>query len=484
MSPVIVQDACWTIPVVAACAAFFTMLTSSSSGLLYVLFMDEFDISHEEAAWPVSVQAAVGNSMGLVLAVLQQKMPVYHMALLGALVAFVGLVASSFAPDITWMSAFLGGVYAAGAGMLITSFTLFTLVYFDKYRATATACKYVGWAVSGVVGPNLLSYAAENYGCRPSLLLVGAITAHAIPLVMLVQSPRPLRVWCSSRKKSSTAKAAVASGGKQGNYSNTALSSRCPLRSEAAGSKYGSQRQAALSIATGSRKPKSVEVASNEVREFRKQSIAGVVAEAHERNAFNLDDKAASCFVDKNPQSCRSESSRSKYLMINAPNFLQHCASLFRSGKFYMLVATFMAMEYTIVMHETTIVAYGIDKKAGTLKQCNQLQTFTAVGQLVGRLVVPFLSDQIPFSRCPLTASSLALSATCFILVSFTKHYVMLLVLTTVAGVCEGFLLCIRGVLYGDYLGVVSMGLASGLQGLCMVPAFMGAPASIGHGNM
>ncbi|KAK8761321.1 hypothetical protein V5799_027412, partial [Amblyomma americanum] len=63
MSPVIVQDACWTIPVVAACAAFFTMLTSSSSGLLYVLFMDEFDISHEEAAWPVSVQAAVGNSM-------------------------------------------------------------------------------------------------------------------------------------------------------------------------------------------------------------------------------------------------------------------------------------------------------------------------------------------------------------------------------------------------------------------------------------
>ncbi|KAK8761323.1 hypothetical protein V5799_027409 [Amblyomma americanum] len=56
----------------------------------------------------------------------------------------------------------------------------------------------------------------------------------------------------------------------------------------------------------------------------------------------------------------------------------------------------------------------------------------------------------------------------------------MLVVLTTVAGVCEGFLLCIRGVLYGDYLGVVSMGLASGLQGLCMVPAFMGAPASIG----
>ncbi|KAK8761324.1 hypothetical protein V5799_027410 [Amblyomma americanum] len=63
MSPLVVQDVCWTIPVVEACVAFFTILTSSNSVLLCVLFMGEFDISHEEPAWPLSVQTAVGSSM-------------------------------------------------------------------------------------------------------------------------------------------------------------------------------------------------------------------------------------------------------------------------------------------------------------------------------------------------------------------------------------------------------------------------------------
>ncbi|KAK8761319.1 hypothetical protein V5799_027414 [Amblyomma americanum] len=134
-------------------------------------------------------------------------------------------------------------------------------------------------------------------------------------------------------------------------------------------------------------------------------------------------------------------------------------------------------------MLETTVVAYGIDKNAGTLNQCNLLQTFIAVGQLAGRLVVPLLSDKIPFSRCPFTAGSLALSAASLVLMSFTNDYIVLAALATFLGACQGFLLCIKAVLYADYLGVESLGLACGLQGLGMVPVLLSAPAAIARGK-
>ncbi|KAL1444661.1 hypothetical protein MTO96_029676 [Rhipicephalus appendiculatus] len=64
MTSALVKDRCWTVPIVAACCAFITLFTSSSAGLMYILFMEEFRISHEQAAWPQSTDAVVGNCIG------------------------------------------------------------------------------------------------------------------------------------------------------------------------------------------------------------------------------------------------------------------------------------------------------------------------------------------------------------------------------------------------------------------------------------
>ncbi|KAK8761318.1 hypothetical protein V5799_027413 [Amblyomma americanum] len=475
MPPAVVQDVCWAIPVVAACSAFFAMLTASSSGVLYVLYMNEFGISHEQAAWPQSVLTAALNCVGLLVAFLQPKMSVYHMGLLGALLACVGLVASSFAPDITWMAVLLGGVYGAGSGMIVISFTMYTLVYFDTYCATATAFKYAGWAASGVVGPNLYAYVAERYGFKRSLLLVGAVTAHAVPLAMLLNTPRPVKLWFSWSRKSPTAVADDTTFSKESNCLSTSPSSPCPLRNQATDAKCGTDRKPVPHAATCGNH-KTVRLESDE---FCRVNTSGL--EAHEQNASDTHGTEIPRSSDGYPQApCSGDHRLRKHLMVKAPNFLKHCFTLLRSANFYALFVSFLAMEYAVTMHETTIVAYGIDKKAGTVKECNQLQTFTAMGQLVGRLVVPFISDKIPFSRCPLTAISLTLLAAGLVVISFANQFVVLAALTTTVGVCEGFLICIRGVLYGDYVGVASLGLASGLQGLCEVPAFMGIPAVIG----
>ncbi|KAL1421839.1 hypothetical protein MTO96_022757 [Rhipicephalus appendiculatus] len=152
--PAHILDRCWGVPVVVFFSAFFIYLPANSAGLLYVLFMDDFGVSHEMAAWPQSTYTVMSNTIGLVQSVLQQWVPLYYLTLLGVALTCTGLVASAFSPDITWMTALYGGVYGAGGGLCMTNLSLYLLLYFNKYRATATAFKYVGGAASGMIGPN------------------------------------------------------------------------------------------------------------------------------------------------------------------------------------------------------------------------------------------------------------------------------------------------------------------------------------------
>ncbi|KAL3211580.1 hypothetical protein MRX96_036343 [Rhipicephalus microplus] len=203
--PAHIVDRCWGIPVVATFSAFFVFLAPSCAGLLYVLFMEKFGVSHEMAAWPQSTYMVMSNTIGLVLSVLQQRVPLYHLTMFGVALTCTGLIAAAFSPDIKWMAVLYGGIYGAGAGISMISLSLYLLVYFDKYRATATAFKYAGWAASGIIGPTFLGYIAENYGHQGALLLVGAMALQAVPLVMLLGDPQPLSMpACCTRVSANT----------------------------------------------------------------------------------------------------------------------------------------------------------------------------------------------------------------------------------------------------------------------------------------
>ncbi|KAK8783932.1 hypothetical protein V5799_009703 [Amblyomma americanum] len=417
----------------------------------------------------------------LLTSVLQQSIPVYHITLLGILLVCGSLVASSFSPNIVWMSVLVGGTYGAGAGIVMITLSFYTLTYFDKYRATATAFKYVGWAASGVVGPSLFAYASENYGSLPALLLVGAIAAHAIPLVMLLKSPRPVTFRFPWSRESSSATGDKFKSLSVRNCCNAVGPPNCSLSDEAAGGKYGKHNRGPVhkirishhtTRCTLKGESLKIEDLNSPHSEGMQVHMLGVSEKCTKNNLYS------GC---TNSEQFGADCRRTQYLVVKAPDMLKHCTTLFRSVYLYALVACYVAIDYSSSMHEGTIVAYAVDKKAGTLNQCNQLQTFAAVGQLVGRVVVPFVSDKIPFSRCPLAAGSLALSAGSLVLMSFVSDYVVLSVLTTGLGVCRGFLLCVKGVLYGDYLGVESLSFACGVQGVSLVPALITAPAAIGY---
>ncbi|KAH7959708.1 hypothetical protein HPB49_013133 [Dermacentor silvarum] len=474
MPSIMWHDRCWTIPIVAAGCAFVSLFTTSSYGLMFILFMEEFDISHEQAAWPQSTHAVVGNCAGLLLSVLQQKLTVYHITLISAILTSTGLIASSFAPDIIWRTVLLGGVYGTGSGMLITSLSLYTLVYFEKYRATATAFKYTGYSLSGIVGPSLMGYLADNFSCKASLLLAGAISAHAIPLLMLLKNPRPVNLPVFCRKNKASVTAEPDQSGAPFQSTKAASLSIVPIMSVEPCRKCAKE-ETTVTSSCGLTHHSFTEIAEKHIG--NKLHPATNEIENEKKPPASVKDKSLP--DDRMARRCPDDGRYGEPLVVNAPNFLAHCGMLLSSGTFYTLLVSYVMIEYVANMHEMTIVEYGVDKNVATLKQCNQLQTFNAVGQLTGRLVVPFLSDKLSFNRCAFTSAILALTAACFVLTAAANNYVTLALLTVAAGICEGYLICIRVVLAAEYLGVESIGLCFGFEGICMMPVAFSAPALI-----
>ncbi|XP_075542628.1 monocarboxylate transporter 9-like isoform X2 [Dermacentor variabilis] len=145
-------DTCWGVPIATACITFFSCIASSSYGYLYVLFMEKHHVGREKAAWPQTALAISGGCAGLLVSVVQKKFSIYHITLVGGLMASAGAVASSFAPNIAWLCLTFGVIQGAGIGTTLLGVLMYLLLYFDKYKATAIAIKDVGTVAAGVAG--------------------------------------------------------------------------------------------------------------------------------------------------------------------------------------------------------------------------------------------------------------------------------------------------------------------------------------------
>ncbi|KAK8757624.1 hypothetical protein V5799_004744 [Amblyomma americanum] len=125
---------------------------------------------------------------------MQHKISVYHISLIGCLLACTGLVASAFAPSIVWMTFTLGVMYGTGIGVALLSLCLYLLLYFDEYRGTATSIMWVLRATSSMIATRLLWKLTSIYGIQGCLLITGGIVLHVVPLIMLIRHPQPCTV--------------------------------------------------------------------------------------------------------------------------------------------------------------------------------------------------------------------------------------------------------------------------------------------------
>ncbi|XP_065296096.1 monocarboxylate transporter 12-like isoform X2 [Dermacentor albipictus] len=396
-------DTCWGVPLATSCITFFSCIASSSYGYLYVLFMEKHHVGREKAAWPQTALAISGGCAGLLVSVVQKKFSIYHITLVGGLMASAGAMASSFAPNIAWLCLTFGVIQGAGIGTTLLGVLMYLLLYFDKYKATAIAIKDVGTVAAGVAGVPWTSLLVKEYGLQGSLLLTGGLMMHILPLVMLIKTPRPLQICQSDKDNAIT------------------LSSQ---------------------QANGDSAP-TVEIATKLVKQ-------------EERFAPFANKKRLAS------SSCTS-----------------NVFTVFKWFPFFVLVLLQVISDYGFSTFMTTIVDYTADKGAA-LERAKTVIMFTALGQAMGRVVVPLASDKISSSRSPIAVTCLLATAVCFTVIARVSGFEQVVALACVAGVAQGYIQCMRPVLVADHVGMDRFSLCCGIGGLVGAPVCLSGPAILG----
>ncbi|KAH9377891.1 hypothetical protein HPB48_023109 [Haemaphysalis longicornis] len=155
-------------------------------------------------------------------------------------------------------------------------------------------------------------------------------------------------------------------------------------------------------------------------------------------------------------------------------------AAMLAIPDFYVLAIVYFADEWTVAIHATTVVDYSRGKGA-LVEDTNYLQAYRALGELVGRLVLPFLSGRVPFVHCLFAAAGLVGSSITLFGMIFDQSFVCFATLNTLFRACLGYVFCMRSVLITNYLGLERLPLFFGFVGLALIPVSLGSPTILGE---
>ncbi|KAK8777576.1 hypothetical protein V5799_029078 [Amblyomma americanum] len=471
-------------------ASFLFCMAQSSTGYLYVLFMDKFSVNREMASWPESIIMLTQNLGGFLVTALQTRIPVYYVAVLSASLCGIGLLGAAFSPNIQWVSGAFGGIYGTGCGASIISYTVYTMLYFDKYRATATAFKYIGWAASGLAGPLVFSALAEHYGLGGALLIGAGITIHAVPIAMSLKHPKPLRLKfaerCFQKQAAVNVQHRVEHDGSDVKTHKTQEELEAPKTT----GHFTSECRAKAQVRTRkfSATETYLDAKSLSYAECKNETFSGQLPPLAEKRSLctsvSIGEFQVMCSKNKkNIDGLATSTAPYVHGACRQPQSIEvhtlRQLSILCELSFYVLLVVYALCDCSISMHTTTVVDYCMDK-GSALDKAKLVLTYNAAGQFAGRTLLPFGSDNVAHSRCPLAVACFACAGALLLAISAVESFPAFVGLNMVVGVSQGFVTCIRSVLVNDYLGVDRLPTFFGILGLALVPLSFSGPSVIG----
>lgn len=512
-------DRCWSLLPLFMLSALLSMLIPKNSALFYVAFMDEFGVSHKSASWPMALHNVMAHIAGLLVWLLQHRLSIYHIALLGNLLNFVALIASSFVPNISWMCVTMGVASGVGVGINLLTLSIYAMLYFDRYRATASGFKYAGTTLAPLIFPMALSALIRHYDLQGALLILSALTANTLPLAMLMKNPKPTSCFrkkhddCSdsgdSQKQSKSTSVNTKSPGAFGNYG-------CTARNTLGTANVCTSNVVPLAWrVTSSEKMVHVETvhtSNSDTHLFNKtceKGPAASVSKLRHANGVPLNpaenpqtygslgppfsiSEPKCAFAVKIVQNDYSESHRSACKCVSGPireptrnnsEFQVRTdgsnRSLFLNPAFYLLIATFTIGEYTSNTFESTVLDYALDKGVAR-KKAEPIISYVAASEIVGRLFVPFLWEKAQLRRSVLLAICLLVEAVCFIAMPYATAPAQVVAAAMATGLPAGCVVALKPVLLSDNLGVDRLSLCWGILGIVMTPVCLAGPLLIG----
>ncbi|XP_077532959.1 monocarboxylate transporter 9-like [Haemaphysalis longicornis] len=516
--PVIV-DRCWSLLPLSLISAVIAAIFFKNAALFYVAFMEEFNISHQSAIWPSNLTSMTQHSAGLLINLLQRRLSLYHIMILGCLLNSASLVASAFVPNITWMTITAGIINGLGIGMGALSLSLYAMTYFDKYRATASGYKYAGMGLVQLIFPLAISAALREYGLRGTLLLLAAVTLNLIPIAILMKTPKPMSLSCKKQARTDLKKAdspsydiemhcTKKSGPPQAPpaFSNTSIASADQFQHVQKAETVGSDTTTSISSKkTGSHMASTscsaLPTSGANIKNRIPTELANVTSEEKRADKDCVFDKhkdgntdyATVCSLElrfkKGPEestcfkrnlAINNQSKEETLVIEDTPNHVEgSLLNLLKNPTFYLLILTFTVAEYTQQTFETTVFDYAMDKGIAR-SQAEPIITYVAAAEILGQLTLPFFWDSCGLRRSILAALCLLAEAVCFVAMPHAKKSWEVLVAILALSFPMGCLLLLKPVLLSDHMGVRTLAACWGMAAIAMLPFAFGMPFLIG----
>ncbi|XP_075542630.1 uncharacterized protein LOC142576396 isoform X1 [Dermacentor variabilis] len=479
-------DNAWCVPLLASISTFLLTMPFTCFGLLFVIIVEKFGTTREETSWIESVFIMCSNLSALAIAFLQLRYTLSHIALMAAVLTSTAVIASAFAPNVVWMSIIFGGFYGFAVKLFVAAVSIYTMLYFDKCRATAQSFISASQGAAGMVGQSVLSCLEESYGLTGALVILGGILMHAVPLAMLMNEPRRIRLTCFRRKKllafdadiivtpvtSGSNKAAFLKSGPQRDFSDVQGSAEQQF-SFGAANNNSITGQEVLSPEV----PSTGGKLSFDAAMFQGSSAKDSLSKSCNTRSENLSPLKAE---HKTPlPSLELNTARNRTVMPNQSFSLKIALSLFQEPVFYVLLLGSLVGDYTEMVFLATAVEYAEDKSM-SIEISEHLVTLWFLGQFLGSGLLPLLVDCVVYSRSFFYVVTFALSSVSLVVLPHVMDIPSLSVLLPIHGMAMGFIRCVKCVVMADQVGPERTAACWGISGLAIIPLSLANPRIIG----
>uniref|UniRef100_A0A2K6FML3 Solute carrier family 16 member 5 n=1 Tax=Propithecus coquereli TaxID=379532 RepID=A0A2K6FML3_PROCO len=167
----------WVVLLAAVVTQGLTLGFPTCIGVFFTELQHDFQASNSETSWFPSVQIAVLHA-GPLCSVLVERFGCRVTAMLGGVLASLGMVAGSFSRTLSQL--YLTAGFITGLGMCFSFQSNITVMglYFIRRRALANALASVGVSLGITLWPLLSLYLLEDLGWRGAFLVFGGVLLH------------------------------------------------------------------------------------------------------------------------------------------------------------------------------------------------------------------------------------------------------------------------------------------------------------------
>ncbi|XP_033728182.1 monocarboxylate transporter 12-like [Pecten maximus] len=156
-----------------------------SFGIFFNDFLEYFGGSKGKTQMLGSVISGYYLFIGPLVGVIESRFKCRRVAMVGAVVASLGLFLSTFSPNLDIMILLYGIVAGTGFGLVYGPSILIVSYYFNRRRALATGIAVCGSGIGGFVFAPLGALLLEMYGWKGAMWIISAIVLNGVVFAAL-----------------------------------------------------------------------------------------------------------------------------------------------------------------------------------------------------------------------------------------------------------------------------------------------------------